>query len=206
MRLIRVASAAAVLVLLLASPAAAGLPVADLAVTNLDLPDPVGAGATLTYNIGLQNNGPQAATNVSVSDTLPAGVTFVSVTTPVGWTATTPPVGGTGTVTWTNPSFGLATTAFVITVQVGAGVPHGTIITDTATASATSADPVPGNNSATTTSTVVVPPTPAASNLPNAAMPGPQTGSPLAVLGFGALLASVLATTAVLNRRRYRSE
>ena len=82
MRLIRVASAAAVLVLLLASPAAAGLPVADLAVTNLDLPDPVGAGATLTYNIGLQNNGPQAATNVSVSDTLPAGVTFVSVTPP----------------------------------------------------------------------------------------------------------------------------
>jgi hypothetical protein len=37
-------------------------------------------------------------------------------------------------------------------------------------------------------------------------MPESQTGSPLAILGFGALLVSVLTTAAVWNRRRYRSE
>jgi uncharacterized repeat protein (TIGR01451 family) len=51
---------------------------ADLAITKSDNPDPVIAGNSLTYTIDVQNNGPSDATNVVVTDTLPAGVTFVS--------------------------------------------------------------------------------------------------------------------------------
>ena len=47
-------------------------PMADLAVTKSDSPDPVLVGQQLTYTVGIQNNGPSTATSVSLSDTLPA--------------------------------------------------------------------------------------------------------------------------------------
>lgn len=51
---------------------------ADLTITKGDSPDPVIAGETLTYTLSVTNNGPSDALNVVVTDTLPAGVTFVS--------------------------------------------------------------------------------------------------------------------------------
>jgi uncharacterized repeat protein (TIGR01451 family) len=51
---------------------------ADLSVTKSDSPDPVDAGQNLTYTIMVSNAGPSDAQNVVVTDTLPAGVTFVS--------------------------------------------------------------------------------------------------------------------------------
>ncbi len=47
---------------------------ADLAVTKSDTPDPVMAGAPLTYTIVVNNDGPYNAPNVVVNDTLPLGV------------------------------------------------------------------------------------------------------------------------------------
>ncbi|MFB2935154.1 hypothetical protein ACE1B6_07725 [Aerosakkonemataceae cyanobacterium BLCC-F154] len=41
-------------------------------------PSTVNPGGTITYNITVTNNGPSAATNVVIRDTLPAGVTFNS--------------------------------------------------------------------------------------------------------------------------------
>ncbi len=41
-------------------------------------------GSNLTYTITVTNNGPSQATNVQVTDTLPAGVTFTSGTGPIG--------------------------------------------------------------------------------------------------------------------------
>ncbi|OKH30046.1 hypothetical protein NIES2119_31610 [[Phormidium ambiguum] IAM M-71] len=41
-------------------------------------PSTVDPGGTITYNITVTNNGPSAATNVIIRDTLPAGVTFNS--------------------------------------------------------------------------------------------------------------------------------
>jgi len=52
----------------------------DLSITKTDSPDPVYAGDYLTYGITVRNNGPIDATNVVVTDTLPAGVTYVSDT------------------------------------------------------------------------------------------------------------------------------
>src|SRR5439155_865112 len=52
----------------------------DLAVTKTDSPDPVLAPQPLTYIVTVANSGPGAATGVTLTDTLPAGVTFVSAT------------------------------------------------------------------------------------------------------------------------------
>ena len=65
---------------------------------------PVVAGNTLTYTVAVTNGGPTHASNVSLTDALPIGTTFVSATMP-GWTCTTPAVGANGTVTCTLASF-----------------------------------------------------------------------------------------------------
>lgn len=51
---------------------------ADLAITKSDSPDPAIAGESLTYSINVENLGPDDATGVVVTDTLPAEVSFVS--------------------------------------------------------------------------------------------------------------------------------
>jgi uncharacterized repeat protein (TIGR01451 family) len=69
-------------------------PVAPLSIAKADSPDPVAAGGQLTYTISVTNSGPDKAIDVEVADTLPVGVTVLSVTS-------SPPVctDGTGTVT-----------------------------------------------------------------------------------------------------------
>jgi uncharacterized repeat protein (TIGR01451 family) len=58
--------------------------IADLEVTKADSPDPVLVGAPLTYAIRVANLGPQGATSVSVTDSLPPRTEFVSATTTSG--------------------------------------------------------------------------------------------------------------------------
>ena len=53
---------------------------ADLSLTKTDSPDPVLAGELLTYTLTAHNAGPQDATGVTLTDTLPGGVTFDSAT------------------------------------------------------------------------------------------------------------------------------
>jgi len=48
-------------------------------VSKVDNPDPVVAGAELTYDIVVRNNGPSDAQNVQVVDNIPAGTTFANV-------------------------------------------------------------------------------------------------------------------------------
>jgi uncharacterized repeat protein (TIGR01451 family) len=50
----------------------------DLAVVKAGFPDPVVVGETLTYTVFVINYGPSIAGSVTLTDTLPAGVTFVS--------------------------------------------------------------------------------------------------------------------------------
>src|SRR3989441_699057 len=69
---------------------------ADLSITKTDNPDPVNAGATLTYTVTVTNSGPSTAANVQVTDNLPAGVTFQSASG-TGWTCMQAGGGGTRT-------------------------------------------------------------------------------------------------------------
>lgn len=68
----------------------------DLAIDKTDTPDPVVAGQQLTYTLLVTNHGPSEASGVTVTDTLPAGVTYVSATSTQGTVSAT---GGTLTAT-----------------------------------------------------------------------------------------------------------
>jgi len=128
---------------------------ADLALTKSDAPDPILAGNNITYTLTATNNGPSDATSISFSDAVPANTTFVSFAAPAGWTATTPAVGATGTVTSTSSLMTPGASAvFTLVVQVNAGAAVGSVITNTATISSGTADPNAANNSATATTTI----------------------------------------------------
>jgi len=128
-------------------------------VTKIDSPDPVAAGANLTYTIIVQNNGPDAATSVTLTDVVPTGTTFVSLTAPAGWTSTTPAVNAGGTVSATNPSMAVGIAVFTLVVNVNSALVGGNVsfvpITNTATVATTSPDPSNLNNTATQGTTVI---------------------------------------------------
>jgi uncharacterized repeat protein (TIGR01451 family) len=132
-------------------------PQADLSVTKDDDADPVLPGDNITYTVVLNNTGPNTAHNVVLSDPLPPGTTFVSASQAGGasFTLTTPAVGGTGTVTATRSTLASADgQTFTIVVKVGNGVPLGTTLSNTASASSDTPDPASGNDSSTETTEV----------------------------------------------------
>src|SRR2546430_1437605 len=136
---------------------AAPAPSADLSATKADDVDPVAAGANLTYTLTISNAGPSSAQTVSLSDTLPANTTFVSLAQNSGpiFTCSTPSGGGTGTVTCSTATLTAGTSAaFSLVVNVNANTPDGTVLSNTVTVTSSTADPVPGNNSATETTQV----------------------------------------------------
>ena len=79
-------------------------------------------------------------------------------------------------------------------------------LTNTAVATASNPDLVPANNTATAVTDVILGPTPVTSNLPNAAVPTPSTGVPMAIFGFAALLFGLLSVPAVVSVRRNRPD
>lgn len=133
-------------------------PNANLGVSKADAPDPVTAGTNLTYTLTVTNNGPSAASSVTVSDPLPAQTTFQSVSAPGGWTCTTPVAGTNGTVSCTKSSMTNGESAtFTIAVQVSSTA-SGTL-SNTVTVSSSTADLNTTNNT-DSEDTTVTPPTP----------------------------------------------
>jgi len=122
---------------------------ADLSVTNSASPVPVLAGNNITYTQVVTNGGPSTATSASFTENTPPNTTFQSVTAPAGWACVHPAIGSAGTITCTNPTFAPGTASFTVVLQVTAGTAAGTAINDTATASSSTTDPNPANNSAT---------------------------------------------------------
>jgi uncharacterized repeat protein (TIGR01451 family) len=114
-------------------------PTSDLSLTLSDAPDPVSVGSTLTYTLTVSNGGPATATSVKLTNTLPAGVTFLSAS-PGGYVVngnviSFPSLGDLGS--------GSTVTA---TIQVRPDAP-GTI-TNNASVSTTTTDPLKANNNA----------------------------------------------------------
>jgi uncharacterized repeat protein (TIGR01451 family) len=117
---------------------------ADLAITKDDDADPPAAGADLTYTLTVSNLGPSGATNVVVTDPLPAGVTYVSDT-----------CGGSNVPPWTWNLGSLAAGSDVscdVVVSIDPSPPAS--VSNTASVTADETDPVPGNNSDTETTTL----------------------------------------------------
>ncbi len=128
----------------------------DLSIDKQANDDPVVAGAQTSYAITVANAGPQPALNAAWTDTLPAGTSFVSLSSVAGWTCTTPAVGAGGTVDCSNASFAVGSAVFTLTVAVDASVAAGTMIDNSASASSDSPDSNPMNNSSTAQFTVAV--------------------------------------------------
>jgi uncharacterized repeat protein (TIGR01451 family) len=130
---------------------------ADLAVTKTG-PASANAGANITYTIGVTNNGPSDAVNVSLTDATPAGTTFVSLTQTAGPTFTcTPPAGSPPAFNCTIATFASGATAtFTYVVNVSSATPNGRVITNTAAVSSPTSDPAGANNTATTNATTGV--------------------------------------------------
>ncbi len=168
-------------------------PVADLAITKSG-PVSVVAGAPVSYTLTATNNGPSDAANLTVTDVLPAGVTFVSASG-AGWTCSNT---GNTSVSCTLASLATATAAPPITVVVTAPG-QATSLTNSASVASTTFDPVPGNNTATVPTTVT-----ASANLalsksgPASVVAGSAVSYALAVSNLGPSDAANLTVTDVL--------
>ena len=122
---------------------------ADLALTTTATPLTVLAGNSITYTQTVTNNGPAAASAVSFTEATPTNSTFASVSAPVGWTCTTPAVGGTGNVNCTDPSLASGASADIIVVVNIPSTVVAATITATSTVSSTTTDPTSANNTTT---------------------------------------------------------
>jgi uncharacterized repeat protein (TIGR01451 family) len=130
------------------------VPVADLSVTQSASLSAVPTGSMLTYTIVVSNAGPQAAQGVVLTDTLPAGTSFVSATATAG-TLTTPRGNGS-TVSWSAATLA-SSPSVTLTLVVKVSARAGATLTNTASVSSSSPkDPNLANNSASV-STAVLP-------------------------------------------------
>lgn len=119
--------------------------IVDIVVNQSDSPDPIGAGGLLTYTIVVSNNGPDDATGVVLTDTIPGTVTFSSVSTTKGACV------GTSTITCTIGSLTIGESATVLIRVVPTVV--GTL-TNTVTSTRNEPDSNAANNADTDITTV----------------------------------------------------
>ncbi|MCC7041152.1 MAG: DUF11 domain-containing protein [Burkholderiales bacterium] len=122
---------------------------ADLVVNQTDSPDPGPAGGVFTYTVRIDNNGPDTAVAASVVNTLPPGSTFVSASTTHGSCGA--PLGGVLTCPLGDLPF-LDQATVTITVIL----PTPGVYVNTVSASATTPDPNPANNTDRTEDTTAI--------------------------------------------------
>jgi uncharacterized repeat protein (TIGR01451 family) len=117
----------------------------DLSVTKVDSADPARAGRNLTYTLTVTNNGPNPATGVTATDTLPSGLTARSTTASQGTCS------GTTTVTCAlgDLASGASATVTIVVRPTAAGK-----ITNTASVSGNQPDPNSANNTASQDTTI----------------------------------------------------
>lgn len=157
---------------------------ADLSIVKSASPDPVALGGTLTYTLAVSNAGPLVACSVTVTDTLPGGVAFVSAGGS-GWAC----VQSAGVVTCTAASLPMGA-APPISITVTAPTASG-FLTNRATISSQTPDPVPANNTASVTSAVGSPQS--ALSIGSVAVVKPASGTVAAV--FPVTLSSPSSST-----------
>src|SRR4029079_12333557 len=108
-------------------------------------PPSVSVGQGIGYSITVTNNGPVAATNVVVTDAIPAGTNFASATASQGT------CGGTSTVTC---NLGTLASGGSATVSIAVNANSAGTVTNTASVVADQHDPTPSDNSSSA-STIV---------------------------------------------------
>ncbi|HWW61901.1 MAG TPA: hypothetical protein VN181_11080, partial [Thermoanaerobaculia bacterium] len=142
-----------------------GSTLADLALTKTATPA-ISAGGTITYTLSVTNNGPDAATNVIVTDNFPDGVTPTTASG-ANWSC----VVGATAIVCQMPVLGAGNAAPIVIAATGPS--QGGTITNTASVGSSIGDPNPANNSGSATTVVNAPQTPQC-----AARLGPQLLAP----------------------------
>jgi len=118
----------------------------DISVTKTASPDPVSVGNNLTYTVVVTNNGPETGTGVTLTDTLPSSVTYVSASSTKG---TPTKSGNTVTCSIGTLSSGASATVTIVVTPTTAGT-----ITNTASVTCNETDTNSSNNIATESTTV----------------------------------------------------
>jgi len=163
-------------------------------------PATVMPGQTVKCTLVVTNTGPNAANNVVVTDELGPGLTFQSATSG-GFTCTAT---GTPDVTCKRAVLSVGDTQTItVTATVDANVAGDAVLTDTATVSSDSTDPVPANN----TSTFDVKAAPATADLrivktcspPAPLLPGDTVKCTLVVTNLGPFTANNVVVTDTLG-------
>jgi uncharacterized repeat protein (TIGR01451 family) len=136
-------------------------PLVDVQVQKTQNSAQTSSGAQVVYNIQVTNAGPDTATNVVLTDPVPANTTFFSfnqLTGPV-FSCTNPNAGETGNTVCTVAAMVRGDVAtFVATYTVGSGVTAGTTIDNTASVANDVADSNSSNDSETASVPVMVSP------------------------------------------------
>jgi len=124
--------------------AVARAPQADLAVAKT-APAVASVGSTVTYRLTVTNNGPDDAQGVVLSESVPAGLSFVAATAPCQ----------TGFDCALGTLNAGASRAVDVTLSIPAGYSGPSLIVNTASVNATTADPATGNNTANAITSLV---------------------------------------------------
>jgi uncharacterized repeat protein (TIGR01451 family) len=132
-------------------------PSADVAVSNGLITNAVSSGHQVLYSIEVSNKGPSAAAAVALSNDAPPNTTFHSFGQLTGptFTCTNPNEGETGTTNCSITSLGRGESAIFVATYVVDTVANGTVISNTASITTTTADPNEDSNSSTAEVTVV---------------------------------------------------
>ena len=120
-------------------------PSTDIALTMSGSPNPVLLGSNVTYTLVVTDVGELGATSVTVTDVLPATITYVSANTSVG---TCTQIAGTVSCNLGSMSNNASATITIVGTATSAG-----LLTNTAKAFTTQTDGVPSNNTATAITT-----------------------------------------------------
>lgn len=127
---------------------------ADLALTQAVTPAVILPGRLITYTLTLRNNGAVNAENVAVRDPIPAAITVERAIGSSGWTCVISTSGNSTVVDCHHSSLPPGEATLTIQGRVDGAAPAGTVLSNTATVSAQTADPDSGNNAATLQRTV----------------------------------------------------
>ena len=119
---------------------------ADLGIAKSVSPAALVAGQTATYTLRVANAGPGSAKSVTVTDSIPAGLTLLSATGTDWSCAEVAP-----TITCTRPTLaaGASASPITVTVAVGEEASDAGSVTNTATVSSETPDPDPSDNTST---------------------------------------------------------
>lgn len=127
---------------------------ADLAVSFGSVPSQVQVGKTILYPITVKNGGPDAASGITLTASVPAGTGFAGLSVPTGVACSAPAVGDTGGVICSIRSMASGS-AFTVQLYVKTLSGNRTVVSNAAKVTSASSDPANGNNSATVTTTVL---------------------------------------------------